>query len=71
MKELNTEERLAICKKCPIFKPNNGRCNSNLWINPNTDEVSTYAKIGYVRGCNCIISVKARNTNNHCIAGKW
>ena len=69
MKEFSIDERLAICKKCPIF--NNGRCNSNLWINPDTNEVSTYAKIGYIRGCNCIISVKAKNRNNHCVAGKW
>jgi hypothetical protein len=70
MKEFNIDERLAICKKCPIFTLD-GRCNSKLWLNPNTDEVSTHAKIGYVRGCNCIIKVKARNFNNHCIAGKW
>ena len=69
MKEFNIEERLAICRKCPIF--NHGKCNSNLWINPNTNEVSTYARIGYVRGCNCIISIKAKNPINHCVAGKW
>ena len=72
MKKYNTEERLAICYKCPIYNPQNGgRCNSNLWLNPETDEVSTHAKSGYIRGCNCIISIKARNSNNHCIAGKW
>lgn len=63
------EERLAICDKCPIYS--RGRCNSNLWINPDNDDVSTYAKIGYVRGCNCIINIKARNKINHCVAGKW
>lgn len=69
MKEFSIEERLAICNNCPIF--NQGRCNSKLWINPNTDDVSPYPKNGYIRGCNCIIAVKARNPNNHCIAGKW
>ena len=69
MKGFSIKERLEICNKCPIY--NNGRCNSNLWINPNTDEVSTYAKIGYIRGCNCLMSVKVKNQNNHCIAGKW
>ena len=69
MQELSTEERIEICEECPIF--NKGRCNSNLWINPKTDEVSTYAKIGFVRGCNCIIKIKARNKYNHCVAGKW
>ena len=69
MKKYNIEERLAICDQCPIYT--RGRCNSNLWINPDTDEVSTYAKRGYIRGCNCVINVKARNLNNHCVAGKW
>lgn len=63
------DERLDICNKCPIYS--NKRCNSNLWINPDTDEISTYAKIGYIRGCNCIVSIKARNKYNHCVAGKW
>jgi len=69
MKEYSTEERLAICNKCPIYS--NGRCNHDLWIDPETDEVSTYSKIGYVRGCNCLISIKAKNQFNHCVAGKW
>ena len=69
MKGYSIEERLEICSKCPIY--NNGRCNSNLWLNPNTNEVSTYAKIGFVRGCNCLISIKAKNMINHCVAGKW
>ena len=66
MQELSIEDRLKICNICPIY--NNGRCNSNLWLNPDTNEVSTYAKMGYIRGCNCYISVKARNPHNHCIA---
>ena len=65
----NIEQRLAICKKCPIYT--RGRCNSSLWLNPKTNEVSTYAKIGDVRGCNCMMEVKARNASNHCVAGKW
>ena len=69
MKEFSTNERLIICSMCPIFS--NGKCNSKLWLNPDTDEVSTYARSGYVRGCGCIINVKAKNPNNHCIAGKW
>ena len=70
MKESSIEERLAICKECPIFTVD-GRCNSKLWLNPDTNEVSTYARIGYTRGCNCLVKVKARNPYNHCIVGKW
>ena len=69
MQELSINGRLAICNRCPIYV--DGRCCSQLWINPNNDDVSTFAKAGYIRGCNCIISVKAKNLNNHCIAGKW
>ena len=69
MKELSTNERLEICYRCPIY--NKGRCNSKLWLNPDTNEVSTYARIGYVRGCNCFVKLKARNPHEHCVAGKW
>lgn len=69
MNTLSTDERLAICDKCPIYTK--GRCNYDLWLNPNTNDVSTYAKSGYIRGCNCICSIKARNPYNHCIAHKW
>lgn len=69
MRESNINDRLEICKNCPIYT--NKRCNSSLWINPETDEVSTYARRGFVRGCGCFVEVKARNQSNHCIAGKW
>lgn len=63
--------RLAICMKCPIYSPTKGMCNPKLWLNPETNEVSTSAKSGFIRGCGCLINVKVRNMNNHCIAGKW
>lgn len=69
MSVLNINERLKICSQCPIYT--RGRCNSSLWLNPNTNEVSTYAKPGYIRGCNCMMQVKAKNLQNHCVAGKW
>ena len=71
MKEYSTDERMGICKKCPIYAPNNGTCDSNLWINPDTNEVSKNAKYGYIRGCGCNLNYKTRNKTNHCIAGKW
>ncbi len=71
MKEYSTDERMEICKKCPIYNPLNRTCNSNLWINPDTNEVSTHAKVKYIRGCGCQLVYKTRNRNNHCIAGKW
>ena len=70
MKEYSTDERLEICKKCPIYTVD-GRCSSKLWINPDTDEISTSQKPGFIKGCNCIMIVKAKNKLNHCVAGKW
>ena len=69
MSVLSIEGRLAICRKCPLYS--NDRCNSKLWLNPDTNEVSTYARPGFVRGCNCVMKFKAKNPNNHCVAGKW
>ena len=69
MNVLSIDQRIDICNRCPIYS--RGRCNSNLWLNPNTNEVSVTSKPGFIRGCNCIISIKAKNMNNHCIAGKW
>lgn len=71
MKEQTIEQRIELCKKCPIYNPQRGTCNSKLYLNPETDEVSTRPLIGYVRGCGCLISVKTKNPNSSCVAGKW
>ena len=71
MHEQSINERREICKKCPIYSPVLGLCNPKLWLNPETNEVSTSAKAGYIRGCGCHILIKMRNLNNHCVAGKW
>lgn len=71
MQELSIDERKKICEKCPIYSPARGLCNPKLWLNPDTNEVSTSAKSGFIRGCGCSVKIKMRNLNNHCIAGKW
>ena len=63
--------RLNICKQCPIYSPNRGICNPKLWLNPSTNEVSISNKEGYFRGCGCNVIIRSKNLNNHCIAGKW
>lgn len=66
------EARLKICKKCPIYLSRyGGICNSQLWINPKTNEVSTKQKDGYVKGCGCRVSAKTTLVNARCVAGKW
>lgn len=67
-----SKNRMKICYRCPLFsKKLGGVCNSNLWLNPETDEISTNTKPGYIRGCNCRLLAKTRLPNSRCIAGKW
>ena len=46
-------------------------CNSKLWLNPETNDVSREKKDGYVKGCGCRISAKIRVSAERCPAGKW
>lgn len=67
-----SEERMKICKKCPIYSSKfGGLCNSKLYIDPNTNDVSIIAKDGYVKGCGCKLSAKTTLLNAKCIIGKW
>jgi hypothetical protein len=67
------EKRLAICEACPLgIQTSLGLiCNNNLWINPETEEISTYSRSGYVRGCGCRLAAKTTLEDNHCIINKW
>lgn len=67
-----SKPRLQICHTCPLFaKVLGGLCNSQLWLNPNTGDVSTEPKDGYKRGCGCRVNAKTRLTNAQCPLGKW
>ena len=74
-KESLAKPRREICKKCPLYHINNfwgwAECNSKLWLNPETRDVSTKEKAGYVKGCNCRIEAKITVPNEHCPAKKW
>lgn len=65
-------ERKKICYECPIFSRNlGGQCDHNLWLNPDTNDVSLVEKEGYFKGCGCIINSKTRAKSAKCPAGKW
>lgn len=67
-----SKNRLKICCSCPLYSNKlGGICNSKLWLNVNTGDVSTTAKLGYVRGCSCRLNAKTRLANATCPAGKW
>lgn len=66
------EERLRICKQCPIYSPRfGGLCNHDLWINPDTEQTSDEPRDGYVRGCGCRLLAKTTLSYARCVAGKW
>lgn len=67
-----SKNRMKICYKCPLYsKSLGGLCNSNLWLDPKTNDVSTEPKKGYIRGCSCRLQAKTRLPNAICVAGKW
>jgi hypothetical protein len=67
-----SEKRMKICRNCPIYISRlGGICNSNLFIDPITNDVSLRAKDGYVQGCGCRLSAKTTLPNEQCVAGKW
>lgn len=65
-------KRMSICGRCPLYKyTGGGICRSDMWIDPLTDETSTFEVPGFVRGCGCRLRAKTRIPNAHCPAGKW
>lgn len=67
-----SDNRLKICYRCPLYSNKfGGICNSKLWLNINTGDVSVYSQPGYVRGCGCRLQAKTRLSNAHCPANKW
>lgn len=67
-----SEERIKVCLRCPLYSPKfGGVCNSRLWLNPNTGDVSTYEREGYKSGCGCRLSPKTKLPNAKCPLGKW
>lgn len=69
------QPRLKICKLCRLYHQNKitgwMECNSKLWLNPETNDVSKEKQDGYVKGCGCRINAKIRVANERCPAGKW
>lgn len=72
LNQLLSKERLEICHKCPIYSQRlGGVCNSNLWMDVKTGDVSSEPKDGYVNGCGCRIQAKSRLPKATCPANKW
>lgn len=67
------EERIAVCRECPLYAEAllGIICNDNLYLNPDTGDVSTKEKDNYIRGCACRLDAKTREEEESCPAGKW
>lgn len=65
--------RKKICKKCPLYAIKLGQevCNSSLYINVNTNEVSTKKKPGFKNGCGCRLDAKLTLPGAVCPLSKW
>ena len=63
-------ERTIICRKCPICDNVTEMCNADLYLNPETNDVSVYPKEGYIKGCGCHLKWKIANIKSKCLALK-
>ena len=67
-----SKNRLKICYRCPLYSNKlGGICNSSLWLNRNTGDVSVIMKPGYIKGCGCRLRSKTRLPNAKCPVDKW
>lgn len=67
-----SNNRLRVCYSCPLYSSKlGGICNSKLWLNVNTGDVSINEKPGYINGCSCRLAAKTRLPEAKCPAGKW
>ena len=68
------EKRIAICKKCPLYTKHKiigEYCSPQLYLNPETNDISFKYKHGYKHGCGCRLDAKTRLKNEKCPVGKW
>ena len=67
------EQRMDICRECPLYKQTavGPVCNSRLYLDTITGEISETKKPGYKSGCGCRLQAKTRLTYTHCPVGKW
>ena len=67
-----SKNRLKICYRCHLYSNKlGGICNSRLWLNRNTGDVSVIMKPGYIKGCGCRLRSKTRLPNAKCPVDKW
>lgn len=67
-----SDRRTLICNQCPLkINTLGGICNSKVWLNPETGDISMTPKDGYKNGCGCRLKAKTTLANAVCPVGKW
>ena len=68
-----SDVRMQICRECPLYKQTamGPVCNSRLWLNKDTGQVSNISKPGFKNGCGCRLNAKTRLSYTHCPLNKW
>ena len=61
------EERISICKSCPLYcnTPLGEWCTPFIYVNDEGETSSEY-KEGYINGCGCYLNGKTRGIDNEC-----
>jgi len=69
---MTAEERMKICKECPLYEVQSSGpvCNKSKYINKDK-QTSFLPKAGYVKGCGCKLIYKTANPKSHCVVGLW
>ena len=68
------EERMKICKECGLYKETmmGPVCNAKLYISTeDKTTISNIPKIGFKKGCGCMLDRKAKLKFAKCIVEKW
>lgn len=67
-------ERLKICRECKLYNKDGmfgAECNSKIYLNPTTNELSNTPKKGFYHGCGCVLKAKTRVRDEKCPLEKW
>lgn len=66
------ENRMEICKQCPLYKGTamGPICNPKVYMNED-GETSDYQRPGFKKGCGCRLNAKTRLQYATCTHGRW
>ena len=66
-----SQERMKICKECPLYNVSKDKCDGSRGINTKTGEIVKYPGKDVVMGCGCYLNKKTRVMSAKCVLNKW